>query len=224
LIVDGRKRWRAAKQLGMGQLPWQPVAENEVAGVILSCLIQRGHFTKSALAYLAYPLMSIAHDEAVRRRLQNLRKGQQTPEVQGVQFGKRVEDFADKIGVSCRLYLEARRVHEIFRQDPEYKAQMEPRILAQPIGGEHESKRPVGLGAVVAGWGGRGNKDKIRVDRRQLDLFEDAVCSLVIRWQKLPQDERTAALRNQVAAMPQDLREEMADALRLAASKKEVKA
>ncbi len=79
------------------------------------------------------------------------------------------------------MLFDAKKVHAIFAKDPNFKAQMEPRILAEPIGGEHEQNRPVGLGAVIAGHAGKQNEDKPRNDGTQLELFGKAIKSFCVR-------------------------------------------
>jgi hypothetical protein len=216
LIIDGRNRWRAAKLLGIGELPWRTVPDDQTASVILAGLIHRMHYTKSAIAYLAFPLMILAHQEAQSRRLQKLKKGQQFPVVSAGDYGETVEELAERIGVGRNLYFEAKRVHQIFQSDREYKALMEPKILRAPIGGEHEDSRPVGLGAVVAGYGGKGVKQE---RGEQLELFARGADTFLLRWQRLPESQRRQALRRTASAWPQEFRADLAEALEEAAEK-----
>jgi hypothetical protein len=214
-LVDGRHRWRAAKRAGLIEVPCIIVADEEIAGIVLSTLIHRRHYTKGALAYLAYPLMAGAHQEAKEAAMQNLRKGQQIPVSHSVGNGKTTADFALQIGVGRTLFDYAAKIHDIFDADPEYKALMEPQIL--------DTEKGVGLGAVIAGYGGKkATKGAERVDNDQLELFSQALDRINNRsgyWASF--DDATKLrlvpmIRKSVAEMPADLRKEFMKALKAA--------
>lgn len=219
-VVDGRTRWRAAKLQQLTAVECRIVADNDIASTILGTLVHRRHLTKGALAYLAYPLLAPAHEEAKRRRLEKLRKGQQSPVSDSLRDGKSVVHLAASLNISQDLFQDAAKVHEIFAKDKDYKALMEPRIIAQPIGGEHEDKRPVGLGSVIAGYAGRGTLDKPRTDRQQLELFTDGLIKLQNRfsyWNKFDKAQLVLAkeeIRKTAKAMPETLRQEWKAALK----------
>jgi len=193
--ADSRERWRAAKALQLGKIP-VVIEESETAHIAsLQALIMRRHLTKSALAYLAYPILKPALEEARARRYGVLKNSENAhisrSELNSLPgLPKNIEELAELFGVNRHYVFDAKKVHEIFAKDAAYKAQMEPRILCEPIGGEHEQHRPVGLGAVIAGF--EGKKQDRRVDHAQLELFGRAVRTFCIR---APQIADEAAAR-----------------------------
>jgi len=191
--ADSRERWRAAKALQLDKIPVVIVADDQVATASLNALAHRRHLTKSAIAYIAFPLLALAIAESKDRRLKNIENAHISRKAPAAPFGTTMEDLAVNLGFDKNLLKEARRVHDIFAKDAAYKAQMEPRILCEPIGGEHEQHRPVGLGAVIAGFEGR--KQERRVDHAQLELFGRAVRTFCIR---APQIADEAAARRVV--------------------------
>jgi hypothetical protein len=224
-ILDGRHRWRAAKRLGLETVPCIERAEAEAATVILNSIVARKHYTKSALAFEVYPFFKAAHEEAVRMaqqaRLRKLKQGVEVPSTDSVGRRETVDQFAAAIGVSTDLFQQAANVHKIFAFDPSYAEQMIPRIYAEPVGGEHESTRPVGLGAVIAGYQGKTRtEDKAKPVYNQLDLFADAVATTFHRWTKIEDVEAARpALRKVVAEMSDEEAERLGalvDELKLA--------
>jgi hypothetical protein len=180
---DSRERWRAAKALQLDRIPVQIIPEDQADTVLLSVIMQRRHLTKSALAYLAFPRLAFALEEARTHAREMLKKGNVSPSDGGVGRAapKTIEEIAAGLGISATTLKEARRVHEIFAKDASFKAQMEPRLLVEPIGGEHEQNRPVGLGAIIAGYAGKANEDKTRNDRSQLELFSQGLKTFILR-------------------------------------------
>lgn len=195
--ADSRERWRAARMLQWPGIPVLIVSEGQVATACLNALVHRRHHTKSALAYLAWPILEMALAESKERRLQNLRKGQQTPDSGLSRLSANAQELAEQHGFDRTLIFDAKKVHALFAKDPSYRAQMEPRLLCEPIGGEHEANRPVGLGAILAGYEGKKNEDKARVNHAQLDLFSQAVKTFCIR---APQIADESAARGIVRA------------------------
>jgi hypothetical protein len=185
-ILDGELRLLVAKQLQLKEVPVVVVKE-AAATVILGSMLRRQHLTKSARAYLAYPLIEVAHQEAKARAHENLRKGNTAPARHGV-AGSNVSDFANSIGISYTLFKYAAQVHQIFKSDPEFKSTQEPKILSD------DPEQCIGLGRVIAGHSGRiATKDKEKGDRGQLRLFQDVVEDAFIRikyWTELADTDR----------------------------------
>jgi len=216
-VIDGETRRRGAIAAKREKVPCEVASDNEVAQTILQHLLLRRNLSKGALAYVAYPVVEPAHKEAQARAIQNLRTVDPlSPVRHSVPDGaKRVEDFAVELGISERLFRQAARVREIFDEDPEFRDEMEPRIL--------DTIAPVGLGAVIAGYGGRkATNGKAKRTEEQLELFNEAWSGLGKRfgyWGKMDTDTRERALpaiRKTVAAMPPDLRDELKRAIRAA--------
>lgn len=179
--ADSRERWRAAKMLQLPSIPVAIVPEELAELVSISTLVHRRHLTKSAIAYLVFPRLTLALEQARAQAHEKLRKLPISPVGAAAPTVKTVQEIAAGYGIEKTLLQEARRVHEIFAHDLAYKAQMEPRLLAEPIGGEHEQTRPVGLGAIIAGYAGKQNEDKPRADRGQLELFSQGFKAFCLR-------------------------------------------
>lgn len=176
----GRMLVQAACDLGIDQIAYQET-ELDAATLILSELTLHRQLTKGAVAFLAYPLLETAWKASKARRSLNLAKWAKTPinvesalahdrETIEAPNCKTVEDFAQEIGMSRRVFFEAQKVHNLFEdhEGKKFKFTVDggsadgeivestlrdwftPRIIRQPFGGEHESQRPMGLGAVCA--------------------------------------------------------------------------
>jgi hypothetical protein len=182
-ILDGELRWMAARQLQLAGVPVTVVSEGP-ATVMLMSLAHRRHLTKSARAYLAFPLLAAALDESKRRRLENLKKND-LPAYGAVE---NAETLAESVGVSRRLFFYAKEIHEIFRKDTEFKELMEPNILSD------DPEECIGLGRVVAGYGGRtATAGKTKETAGQLKLFTEVVEDQFIRikyWQTMDENGR----------------------------------
>lgn len=218
---DGWNRCRAARRLQLERIPVAWVEEEQMATVLLGGLLQREHLTKSARAYLAYPLMERAFVEAREKRIKNIKKGNVSRSCTECTIGSKVEDFAEEIGIGRRLFFMAKQVHEIFVRDAGYKGEMEPRILQEAVGGEHEGNRPVGLGAVIAGWAGRGaTADRARGGSEQLELFLGGFSMLGKRfryWEGFTAEEKRLAaegLERELEGAPAELLEVLGRAAR----------
>lgn len=222
-IVDGRHRWQAARRAGLKQVPCVQVDASQASTIILANIVTRKHFTKSALAFDCFPLLQNAFEASQARRLENLKKGPIFPKPTQLVSGKSVAEFAAQLGISDELFRQAAKVHEIFAQDEEYAAQMLPRLFARPTGGEHEYTRPVGLGAIIAGWSGRRKtKDQPRPESpvvKQLELFDESFRTLrsaTKSWSRIAppdQDRVIQQFRAVAAAMPRELRQALIEAL-----------
>lgn len=215
-IIEGRHRWRAAKRLQLPLIPVIERREDEIAGIIINSLVQRRHYTKGALAYMTVPMMEEAFEEAKKREISH-RFGQPAAGSAASALPlKSVEDLAETIGISRRLFFQARELHEEFEKKPKLREQFEQKILS----GE------VGLGGVLAGIAGQQatkrseNGDQGKAESDQLELFGEAFGTLTTRfkyWAKFDADskeEAVKAIRRTVSHMPDDLREEFSKALK----------
>ena len=216
-IVDGKNRWRAARRLQLKLVPTILVPDTDVASIIIGTLLNRRHYSKGARAYLAYPLMQKAWEEAVKRKQECLKRGGST--LSALRDTKTVEELAESIGIGRTLFIQARDVHEAFEKKPKLREQFESDILT----GE------TGLGAVKAGIAGQEKtKDKPRNQEDQFELFTSAWDTLNTRfkyWRKFDEEEKTEAiekLQKTIKAMPPELRGELKKTL--AAIEKEEKA
>jgi ParB-like chromosome segregation protein Spo0J len=211
LVVDGETRRLAAKQLKL-QVPVEEVGEDEVLAIIIrNLLLRRNVVSKSALAYLAYPLMKPAHEEALARHLARLKTGNRETIPHAVRDGGKIEDFAEQIGVGERLFQQAAKIHELLAEQPDLRTETEESIL---VGGS-------GLGGILAGFAGReSTKQKPKGDKGAFGRVEEALKATMHRWKdwgRIPDDKRNQALaliRRNVTAMPEDVRAEVKRAIR----------
>lgn len=225
-VLEGRRRLRAARQLQFEKVP--VIVREDVFGVMIGGLLQRGHYSKGGLAYLLYPLLQKGFEEARRRRLELLKKPNDSRSTLSVLPGKSVEHFSEHIGVSRVVLFQAQQVHQAFHKDTAkyefgdddgpirwmtLREYFEPRIL--------EQEKPAGLGAVLAGIAGmKATKGKGKTNPAQLQLFEEVFDTLTKRftyWSKFDEESKRKmkpVIVNAIAAMPQDLCEEIEAALK----------
>jgi hypothetical protein len=225
LIVDGRERWQAAKRLQLTEVPVIYCKEDEVAGVIVSGLLRK-HYSKGALAYVLCPVLEDAFKEAQKRRLECLKNANNYRSGLSPLPHKTVEDLAEQIGVDRKLLFDARKLHKEFEDETEYEFEDEPQPLTlkeyfEPRLLAFGENRPLGLGAIIAGIAGlRATGGKHRPEPHQLELFKSGFDTLRTRfsyWQKFGAEQKAECrevIRETVAVMPADLRDELAAALR----------
>jgi hypothetical protein len=116
-VVDGRHRWKAARIAGK-QVPCIVVPKDQVAAIILATILARRHYTKSARAYLALPLLEKAVAESVAKKASNLRKGAKSPEnrLNRLSEKKGSDELAEKLGISLDMLQLARNTERLFSQ------------------------------------------------------------------------------------------------------------
>jgi len=188
-IMEGRHRWRAAKRLQLARIACIERPSAEVAQLIIRSICARKHYSRSAIAFECYPLFEEAHKEAVENWEQNRKKrgfsSMLAEQASGAIPVKFVEDLAREMGVSLYLFQFAARVHKLFREHPDYADLMKSRLFGEFQGGEHESTRPVGLGAIVSGfdtWQESDKSSRYQPNKRgQLELFGKAVKKFVFQ-------------------------------------------
>lgn len=127
---DGRSQVRAALKAGLKFVPCAVAPDEDAASIILSSLCGYRHLTKSALAYLAFPLMEAGRDARLARRTANLKSGAKSRTSNLFPFGETVEVLADRLGFSKQYFYQAREVHGLFTKRPDLKAALEPRLLS----------------------------------------------------------------------------------------------
>jgi N6-adenosine-specific RNA methylase IME4 len=127
VVLDGRERLKAARELGIEQLPVRIVAPGDEREYMLLCALKRRQLTASQRAALALELECYRElrGEGSKRRLQNLR---QTTEVANLPpRGKTRELAAEWAGVSPRTVQDAATVQA---HDPELFARVKAGQLA----------------------------------------------------------------------------------------------
>lgn len=81
-IADGGWRWEAAKDWQFKEVPCQIIPEDMVGVVIAETLIARKQMTRGATAYLMMPIIQEVVLSAEFRRLDNLKHGRKTNEIE----------------------------------------------------------------------------------------------------------------------------------------------
>lgn len=180
-IVDGRHRWTAAQRINLGEVPVEVVSDDDVATIIIDSLLNRRHYTRSQMAYIAYPIVAPAHRELRAMHTSGLMAGNVRREAP--RATSTVVEVAASFGISERLFQQAAQLHAKFEADPELRRKFEPSIF--------DEEKPAGLGAVLAGIGGltaqaaRGfhNGGRPQEVERQLELFAATVIDGLKRWE-----------------------------------------
>ncbi len=236
LTDDSRLRWMAAKRMGMDEVP-VTVQPGALAPVIaLNAITHRAHYTKSAVAYLAVPMLKDAFEAARAHRLECLKQGKAASAVHSVHYGKTWEIYAGNVGICRRMLANAVQVHREFDKDKtKYRFEVEggaedgqpieqtlrehfePKILRQQVDSEQQAQRPIGLGGVMKAIGsirtyvGLDGKKPVS---EQLELFTDGLATLrrrlAIYANLSPSDQRKAreAFQELMDVMPDDLIQE----------------
>lgn len=208
-VMGGRIRLRIILNLNLPEVVIVRRSSSEAATIIVQSLLQRRHHSKSALAYLAFPLFEPMLAEARDRQLGFLRKGG-SRSTQNVLLEKTAEGIARNAGVSRALFFQAAEVHKLFAKYPKAKEHFEPEIL----NGE------LCLGYAINGIAGlTSTAGKPRNDTPQLELFARATDTLVFRFLKLTTHEaRVQAAKkfgSTVGDWPDEFRSEIARQLKV---------
>jgi hypothetical protein len=214
-IMDGERRWLAAKQLDWDQLPVMRRPDSEASAIIVDSLLGQRHLTKGAKIYLAVPLLEDFVASAENRRLQNLKRGSKTiekalksPNTTEWGSGKGWAEIAERFGCGVELLRQAVVIRRLFTRSGEHKfdfqrgpertlrEHFEPQIL--------DSEAPMGLGEVLKGCGwfvdenGNRKKQAGPPERNSyLHYFQSAWGNFnkqFERWEKLKGTDRARAI------------------------------
>ncbi len=226
-IVDGRRRRAAAMRLKMAEVPVVYVPDTEAPFLVVSSLEHRAHFTKSQRAYLVAPFLQEAFDYARERKIASLKQGD-SPVANAVRMGiKRVDEWAEGMGLTVRLLQQAQELRKFFEdhtprtitdtddvteEGVSFQEFFEPRILRE--------EKPYGLGAALAGIkaklameastarGRPHTGGKPKAVEQQLKLFGRLITDELTRWEYWQAwDEETRAehwqaVRERIADVP----------------------
>lgn len=208
-VVDGRHRLRAARALGIAEVPCRMLnTAEDAAGVAISSMACRRHLGKGQLAYAAYPLFAHHHAGARAAHTRGLRNGP------GEESGSAtVEDLAESIGISRDVFKQAARLHDLFAKDADLRAEWEPRIMADDAA--------IGLGAALAGIAGqRASKDRTPQRNSHLARWVSAwshvgrPAQAWEQWDEAEREKAGGAVRAAIEALPDPLLDVVRDALR----------
>jgi hypothetical protein len=187
--IDGRDRLNAATQIELlGEVPVLRAAGADAATILVQSLLQRRHYSKSALAYVTFPFFAPMLDELRARRLRYFKSKKEADASISPAAGlmtKSAEQLAIQVGVSRSLFFNAKQVHELLQKHPLLKEATELRICNGDLDLD---------GAIHSITGSTSTKGTQRQDATQLELFENAfhVTSVrfATRWTKLSSRER----------------------------------
>ena len=132
-VMDGRHRRAAAIAAELETVPCVVRSSGDAIQIIVGSLFARRHFTKSAQAYLAFPLLDTLLTENREKRVLNLKRGNsltnsRKPDVPAI--GSNRVDIARGLGFSHDVLDQAKKTYDFFAKHPEFKAEFEPQILS----------------------------------------------------------------------------------------------
>lgn len=213
-IADGRHRWRGAKIAGLDEAPCSIVSSDRAREIALETLTARRHLTtKGQLAYGAYPLFADRHEMICAQRQEGLQEGAYF----SGKSGPSATELASELGVSRDLFFQAARLHALFEENEELRAEWEPRIM--------DPDEPIGLGAAIAGMAGKAatiGAKRAPTRNSALARFTSAWGNLGkcavgwSRWNDESRDTAAEAVRGAISSMPDPLLDVLRDSLRAA--------
>lgn len=136
-ILCGRHRVRIAERLGR-RIPVRRVPDGQAAQIILSELVLERHLSKSALAYLAVPLLEPALKEAQERRIAALKQGTRfSPSHDNIvsreETGPTVAGIAARLNISHDLLSQARKLRELLAKVAQLRGAEPARAIADQV-------------------------------------------------------------------------------------------
>lgn len=218
LVMDGGRRWRAARQLQWDEVPIVERPEQEAAALIVESLHGQRDMQRGVKAYITFKLMPEFVKSAESRRLQNLRnriKNGSKPLILPKPLeaaSETLTDFCGRMGYSRDTWERVTKVHAIFDKNPELKEQWEHQLLSGEIG----------LNRLLCALGGQASDQSKReagVASKQLELFStglDALARGGRYWNELDDKAKNTFInkwRTASVKMPPDLRRRMVEAL-----------
>jgi len=216
-VMDGGRRWRAAKQLGWRQVRVHIRPESDAAALIVESLLGQRNMQRCAKVYIAVCLLPEFVKSAEDRRVLNLKNKVKTLEKPltsnlSERNPEGTRAMAEKLGVSRETVRRALQVRDLFAADAELKAEWEPKLLA----GE---KNLWNVLSAVGGAGADQSKRDAGVVQGQMELFAETFSNLQAgakAWKKFAPAQRNQILdawRQTAEKLPQDLRDSMREVL-----------
>ncbi|HEV2452754.1 MAG TPA: hypothetical protein VGY98_00740 [Verrucomicrobiae bacterium] len=156
-IMDGKRRWLAAKELGWAEIKCEIRPEQECATLVVESLLAQRTLLRGAKVYLALGLYKEFAKAAEQRRLEHLQNGLKTLEkpLSSTELTKvngrprengSLRELAEKFGTSVELVRQAIDLRSILDGNEGLRVVWEAEIF--------KSHKPVGIGAALAGIGG----------------------------------------------------------------------
>lgn len=223
LVMDGGRRWRAARQLQWDEVPVVERPEHEAAALIVDTLLGQRNLPRGTKVYLALGLLPDWVKASETRRLENLRRGVKTIKNLNVspkectapsgEFSAETNQaIAERFGVSIDILKRALRVRKLLEADPHLRELYEPELMS----GE---KSLWNVEAAIKGAATDQSKRNAGVEKSQLELFGDAFDNLrncSRGWNRFSPENRQHVLsswKKTVVAMPPALRRELLEVL-----------
>jgi hypothetical protein len=207
-IADGGWRWEAAKDWQLKEVPCQIVADDAVGVIIAETLLARKQMTRGAAVYLILPIVSAVVLSAEHRRLDNLKQGRKTNEIElkpqcfsmssnwnSDESQMAVRNLCFRLGVSKSTFYQARLVWELLNEptcaalkklftDSHKKAPANISQIQTDFRNELEPQLLMGeknLWNVESGIKGALTGGAHEPPNKQLELFDDALEKLAVR-------------------------------------------
>ncbi|HVU26518.1 MAG TPA: ParB N-terminal domain-containing protein [Verrucomicrobiae bacterium] len=214
-IIDGARRWLAAKQLGWNEIRCEIHADGDAAAVMVESLFGQRDLTRGAKVYIALGLLKEFVESAESRRLANLRHGRETlekplklPNFQnGSSEPQSVADLCARWGIKDKIYYQARKVQKIFddRENEGFKKTWHDKLIF----GE------ASLWNVISAFGGEKTDQSKRdagVMAKQMELGLEGL----VQWNSLPENYQESVIekwRKTAAQIPKSLRKTIIEIL-----------
>jgi hypothetical protein len=221
LIVDGAWRWEAAKDWQFKEVPCQIVEDWMAGSIIHDTLLARKQMTRGAAMYLMIPIMKEVVMSAELRRLDNLKKGRKSAEIEvnpqcfsmlsnftSETAQESVKNFCFRSGVSPVTFYKAKAVYlwlneedcaalKKLHQDLDIEVPAKDRLeaLQDDLKSDFESALLTGeknLWNVESGIKGRLSGGEHELPQQQLELFGDALTSLATRAERFESPAQAA--------------------------------
>jgi hypothetical protein len=206
-IMEGGRRWRAAKQLGWSELQCQVRPEEDAAAIIVESLLGQRNLMRGTKVYIAITLLEEFVESAEHRRLGHLRNKVKTLEkpLNGIstagwsKLGRPASEdsirvLAERFGCGRELVRQAIELRKKFDADPELKVLWEPKLFTPGKGKD----APISIGAALAGIGGAPADQSGRdqgVEQSTFGFYEKLFAPLSEKaanyhWNRLPAEKR----------------------------------
>lgn len=153
-VLDGRHRLKAARACKLKAVPCLVIEdEDDQARIILDSICARRHYTKSARAYLALPLIEDAVAEGIARRASSLKVGDKSPKTNSVGLRDKngSDELALKLGINPEYIRLAKNTAEAFKRSD---AALEKWLLAHPPEARRWEAWKLEAGESWQGWRG----------------------------------------------------------------------
>lgn len=222
-IMDGGRRWRAAKQLQWERVATVERPEHEAAALIVDTLMGQRNLPRGTKVYLALGLLPDWVKSSESRRLNALAHGvknlknlnvspKQCDTASVEKHPETIQALAARFGVNRDVFTRAIRVRKLLEGNQAWRELYEPELMT----GE---KSLWNVEAAIKGAETDQSKRDQGVEKSQLELFGDAFDNLrtcAKGWTRFTAENQQHVLKSwkkTVQAMPPGLRKELLEVL-----------